>query len=54
MFDRRPHRVELVVAGNLLDQPPVVLEEHKAAQVVQQQGRRQRAAHQGLQLVELA
>jgi hypothetical protein len=50
----RAHRVELVVAGDLLDQLAVVLEQHEVAQVVQQVGRRQRASHQRLQLVELA
>lgn len=52
--DGRPHRVELVVAGDLLDQHPVVLEQHEEAQVIEQHRRRQRAAHQGLQFVELA
>jgi hypothetical protein len=54
LLDRRPHRVELVVAGDLLDQPAVVLEQHEVAQVVEQHGRGEHAADQGLQLVELA
>ena len=52
--DGRPHRVELVVAGDLLDQAAVILEQHEEAQVVQQVGRCQHAAHKGLQLVERA
>jgi hypothetical protein len=54
MLDGRAHRVELVVAGNLLDQLAVVFEQHEVAQVVQQVARRQHAAHQRFQLVELA
>ena len=50
----RAHGVELVVAGDLLDQAIVVLEKHEEAQVVQQVGRRQHAAHQRLQFVERA
>ena len=54
LVDGRAHRMELVVAGDLLDQRAVVLEQHEEAQVIQQVGRRQHAAHQRLQLVELA
>ena len=44
--------MELVVAGDLLDQAAVILEQHEEAQVVQQVRRRQHAAHQRLQFVE--
>ena len=48
------HRVVLMVAGNLLNQAAIVLEQHKAAQIIQQHRRRQHALHQRLQLVECA
>jgi hypothetical protein len=47
--------MELVVTGHLLDQLAnlaTFLEQHAVVQVVQQHGRRQRAAHQGLQFLE--
>ncbi len=46
--------MELVIAGNLLHQPAVILEQHEVAQVVQQHRRLQHATHQRFQLVELA
>ena len=52
--DGRAHRMELVVARDLLHQRAVILEQHEVAQVVEQVGRCQHAAHQRLQLVELA
>jgi hypothetical protein len=45
--------VELVIAGDLLHQRAIVLEQHEEAQVVEQHGRRQQAAHQRFQFVEL-
>ncbi len=48
------HRMELVIARDLLDDVAVVLEQHEAAQIVQQHRGRQHAAHQRLQLVERA
>ena len=54
LADRRTHGMELVVASDLLHQPAIILEQHEVAQVIQQQLRRQRTAHQRLQLVELA
>ena len=48
---RLAHRMELVIAGDLLDQPVVaLLEQNEIAQVVQQQLRREEAAHHLLQL----
>ena len=52
--DGGAHRVELVIPGDLFDQRAVVLEQHEVTQVIQQIGRRQHAAHQRLQFVELA
>ena len=54
LVNRRPHRMELVITGNLLDQRPVILEQHEEAQVIEQLRRRQNATNQRLQLVELA
>ena len=51
--DGRTHRMELVVASNLLDQRAVILEQHEGAQVIEQGRRRQDPAHQGFQFVEL-
>ncbi|MNF62263.1 hypothetical protein D3C84_439400 [compost metagenome] len=48
------HGVELVIAGNLLHQPAVILEQHEVAQVIEQHLRRQGTPYQGFQLVELA
>ncbi|MCY1361007.1 hypothetical protein D9M69_476580 [compost metagenome] len=53
LLDRRTHGMELVIAGNLLHQPAIVLEQHEVAQVIQQHRRLQHATHQRLQLVEL-
>ncbi|MDT4816766.1 hypothetical protein FQZ97_498230 [compost metagenome] len=53
LLDRRTHGMELVIAGNLLHQPAVILEQHEVAQVIQQHRRLQHATHQRLQLVEL-
>ncbi|MNO98661.1 hypothetical protein D3C76_904100 [compost metagenome] len=47
------HGMELVIAGNLLDQAAVILEQHEVAQVIEQHLWRQGAAHQSLQFVEL-
>ena len=56
--DGRAHRVELVVARDLLHQraaqPTILFEQHEVAQVVQQIRRGQHTAYQCLQLVELA
>lgn len=52
--DGGAHGMELVVAGDLLDQRAVVLEQHEKAQVVEQGGGREKPAHHGFQLVELA
>ena len=49
-----PYRVELVIAGDLLHQAAVVFNSTKEAQVVEQHGRRQQAAHQRFQFVELS
>ncbi len=49
-LDHRAHRVELVIAGHLLDQPALVLEQDEVAQVVQQQFALEQAMHQRLQL----
>ena len=46
--------MELVIAGDLLDQRAVILEKHEEAQVVEQIGRRQYAMNQRFQFVELA
>ncbi len=54
LLDGGANRVELVVAGDLLDQTAIVLEEDEVAQVVEQQGRCQHATDQGFQFVELA
>jgi hypothetical protein len=54
LIDRRAHRMELVIAGDLLDQGAVVLEEDEVAQVVEQHGRREQAAYQRFQFVEFA
>ena len=54
MLDSGPNGVVLVVAGRLLDQLAVVLEQHEVAQIVQQVLGGQGAAHQGLQFVERA
>ena len=56
--DGRAHRMELVVARDLLHQraaqPTILFEQHEVAQVVQQIRRGQHTAYQCLQLVELA
>jgi hypothetical protein len=54
LADRRAHRVELVVAGDLLHQPAIVFEQHEEAQIVEQHRRREHAAHQRFEFVELA
>ncbi len=54
LLDGCTHGMELVIAGNLLHQPSVILEQHEVAQVVQQHRRLQHATHQRFQLVELA
>ena len=51
--DRRAHRMELMVTGDLLDQPAIVFKQHEEAQVIEQHGRGQNAAHHGLQLAKL-
>ncbi|MNV20524.1 hypothetical protein D3C71_1114270 [compost metagenome] len=48
------HRMKLVVARNLFHQLAIVFKQHKVAQVIEQVLRRQHAANQRLQLVELA
>ena len=54
LIDRGTHGMELVIASDLLDQGAVILEQDEEAQVVEQDGRGQQAAHQRFQFVELA
>jgi len=53
-IDRGTHRMELVIAGDLLHQCAVILKQDEEAQVVEQVGRGQHATDQGFQFVELA
>ncbi|MCY1294178.1 hypothetical protein D9M70_434640 [compost metagenome] len=54
LLDRRTHGMELVIAGNLLHQPAVILEQHEVAHVIEQHGRLKHATNQRFQLVEFA
>ena len=54
MFHRCAHCMKLVVARHFLDQTAIVFKQHEEAQIVQQIGRCQCAAHQSFKLLKLA
>ena len=53
LLNGRTYGMELVVPGNLLNQRPIIFKQHKEAQVIEQDCRRQQTPNQRFQLIEL-